>query len=45
MSLVSRYKNWNSHRRTRHALSALSDRQLEDIGVRRAQIPAFGLHR
>ena len=45
MSLVSRYQTWNSHRRTRQALNALSDRQLEDIGVNRTQIPSFGYSR
>lgn len=37
---LSALNNWNSRRVTRHELSQLSDRQLEDIGLRRSGIDA-----
>ncbi len=36
---------WNDSRKTRKALSSLSDRELEDIGLTRADIDTIGLHR
>ena len=35
---------WNDSRKTRKALSNLSDRELEDIGLSRADIDTIGLH-
>ncbi|MDQ2091876.1 DUF1127 domain-containing protein [Marimonas arenosa] len=37
-SLVARYNEWNDLRMTRNALSKLSDRELEDIGLCRGDI-------
>lgn len=36
--LVARLSSWNDARVTRKALSALSDRELSDIGLERADI-------
>ncbi len=37
--VIASVSSWNEARRTRKALSALSDRQLDDIGLSRADIP------
>jgi uncharacterized protein YjiS (DUF1127 family) len=37
-ALVARFKAWNDARMTRNALSRLSDRELDDIGLCRADI-------
>lgn len=37
--------HWNDVRRTRKALSQLSDRELEDIGLTRADITVVARHR
>ena len=36
---------WNDSRTTRHALSQLTDRELDDIGLTRGDISTVGLHR
>lgn len=36
--LVARFNDWNDARMTRNALSQLSDRELEDIGLCRGDI-------
>ena len=36
--LIAAYSAWNENRVTRNVLSRLSDRELEDIGVTRAEI-------
>ena len=43
MNIVSRYKSWTANRNARHTLNALSDRQLDDIGLCRADIPTAGI--
>ena len=36
--LIARFVDWNDTRQTRNALSALTDRELDDIGLSRADI-------
>jgi uncharacterized protein YjiS (DUF1127 family) len=38
VSALSAFATWNDARKTRQALSALSDRELEDIGLMRGDI-------
>lgn len=40
-ALVARFNAWRAHRKTVAALNALSDRELDDIGLTRGQIPAI----
>jgi uncharacterized protein YjiS (DUF1127 family) len=37
-ALVARYKDWSAQNAVRAELMAMSDRDLEDIGIRRADI-------
>ena len=37
------FSDWREHRKTVLALSALDDRMLEDIGLARSEIGAFGV--
>ena len=37
-TIIARFNAWNDARITRNALSRLSDRELEDIGLSRADI-------
>ena len=37
-SAVARFMNWNEARKTRNALSRLSDRELADIGFSRGEV-------
>lgn len=39
--LIGLVHSWNDHRATRQALSRLSDRELEDIGLSRGDIDAI----
>lgn len=39
MNIFKQVRNWNTQRETRHALSGLSVRQLEDIGFARDGSP------
>lgn len=39
MNLVGKIKQWRSYRRTVNELSALSNRELDDLGISRADIP------
>lgn len=41
-SLLGRFAAWNDTRATRKALSRLSDRELEDIGLKRSDIDYLG---
>ncbi|MCA3442820.1 MAG: DUF1127 domain-containing protein [Rhodobacter sp.] len=41
-SALGRVKGWNDARATRKALSALSDRELDDIGLCRGDIDHIG---
>lgn len=38
VGLRSRFNDWNARRETRNALNELTERQLEDIGMCRADI-------
>ncbi len=39
MDVVGRYKGWRKYRRTVNELSSLSNRELEDLGINRVDIP------
>ena len=39
-TLRARYEAWRVYRKTRTELSALSDRELDDLGLSRSSIPA-----
>ena len=39
MNIVGKFKNWRSYRRTVNELGALSNRELDDLGITRADIP------
>ena len=41
-TLVSAFAAWNDTRVTRNALSRLSDRELDDIGLSRGDIDSIG---
>ncbi|MCB2116661.1 MAG: DUF1127 domain-containing protein [Rhodobacteraceae bacterium] len=43
-TLVSTLAAWNDARVTRNALSRLSDRELDDIGLSRGDIDSIGNH-
>ena len=42
--IVRRFSSWIAYRRTVRALSALSDRELDDIGIARSEIRYFADH-
>lgn len=39
MNIVGKYKDWRSYRRTVNELGLLSNRELADLGINRADIP------
>ncbi len=39
MNIVHEYKNWRRYRNTVNELSRLSTRELNDLGINRADIP------
>lgn len=39
MNIVGKFKDWRAYRRTVNELSALSTRELTDLGITRADIP------
>ena len=39
MDIIGKYKGWRSYRRTVNELNALSNRELADLGIIRADIP------
>lgn len=39
MNIVGKFKNWRNYRRTVNELGALSNRELDDLGITRADIP------
>ena len=43
--MAARFQAWRSYRSTVQALSALSDRELDDIGVSRSGIKAAALNK
>jgi uncharacterized protein YjiS (DUF1127 family) len=38
MSMMSTYRNWRTYRNTVSQMNALSQRELDDMGIARAQI-------
>lgn len=40
MSILGKVRNWNNLRQTRRQLTALTTRQLDDIGITRSGIDA-----
>ena len=40
MNLIRNYRNWRRYRETVSELSRLSNRELNDLGIVRADIPA-----
>lgn len=38
MNVISKYNNWRNYRRTVSALSSLSNRELDDLGLTRGDI-------
>ena len=41
MEMFNTYKKWRNYRRTVNELSALSNRELNDLGIIRGDIPAI----
>lgn len=39
MNVIGTIKNWRSYRRTVAELGALSNRELDDLGINRSEIP------
>ncbi len=39
MDVIGKFKNWRSYRRTMSELGALSNRELDDLGINRSEIP------
>lgn len=39
MNIVGKFREWRSYRRTITELSALSNRELDDLGISRSDIP------
>ncbi len=39
MNLIRNYRNWRRYRETVNELSRLSNRELTDLGINRADIP------
>lgn len=39
MDIIGKYRNWRAYRRTVSELSALSNRELDDLGIARGDIP------
>ena len=39
MNVIGTFKNWRSYRRTVTELGALSNRELDDLGITRSEIP------
>lgn len=40
MSLIQNYRNWRRYRETVNELSRLSNRELNDLGIARGEIPS-----
>jgi uncharacterized protein YjiS (DUF1127 family) len=41
MNVIRNYRNWRRFRKTVNELSRLSDRELDDMGLRRGDIYSF----
>lgn len=39
MNVIGSYRKWRNYRRTVSELSALSNRELDDLGIARGEIP------
>lgn len=39
MNIIGKFRDWRSYRRTVLELSALTDRELTDLGINRGDIP------
>jgi len=39
MNMIGSYKKWRNYRRTVAELSALTNRELDDLGINRGDIP------
>ncbi len=39
MDIIGKFKDWRAYRRTVSELSALSNRELSDLGISRSDIP------
>ncbi|GIL01597.1 MAG: hypothetical protein BroJett030_14960 [Alphaproteobacteria bacterium] len=39
MDIIGKYREWRAYRRTVNELNALSNRELNDLGINRADIP------
>jgi uncharacterized protein YjiS (DUF1127 family) len=39
MDIIGKFNNWRSYRRTVTELGALSNRELDDLGITRSDIP------
>ncbi len=39
MDIIGKFKDWRSYRRTVNELGALSNRELDDLGISRSEIP------
>ena len=39
MDVIGKFKNWRYYRRTMSELGALSNRELDDLGINRSEIP------
>ena len=39
MNIIKSFRNWNKVRQTRNELFGLSDRELNDLGISRGDIP------
>ena len=44
MSIVADYRKWRRYRRTVNELQSLSRRELDDLGISRADIPHVARH-
>lgn len=40
MDIIGKFKDWRSYRRTVNELGALSNRELDDLGISRSEIPS-----
>ena len=44
MDIIGKFKDWRSYRRTVNELGALSNRELDDLGITRADIDRCRRH-
>jgi len=41
MDVIGTFRNWRSYRKTITELGALSNRELDDLGINRSEIPSI----